>query len=159
VIETILQRLGEGCGTRFECECYDRGHLYNVAQFVDRGLLKPPVFVQTIFGFSGAMGPDPENLSHVHRIADKLFGNDYHWSILAAGRHQMGLCTVGAVMGANVRVGLEDSLYLGRGSLARSNAEQVGRIRQILELLSIDIATPDDVRKMLRLKGGDQVAF
>jgi uncharacterized protein (DUF849 family) len=159
VIETILIRLGKACGTRFECECYDLGHLYNVAHFLDRGLLKPPVFVQTIFGFSGAMGPDPENLSHVHRIAEKLFGSNYHWSILAAGRHQMGLCTVGAVMGANVRVGLEDSLHLGKGVLARSNAEQVTRIRQILELLSIEIATPDDVRAMLHLKGVDEVAF
>jgi uncharacterized protein (DUF849 family) len=159
VIETILCQLGDGCGTRFECECYDLGHLYNVAQFLDRGLLKPPVFVQTVFGFSGAMGADPENLTHVRRIADKLFGDDYHWSILATGRHQMGLCTVGAVLGANVRVGLEDSLYLGKGTLARGNAEQVARIRQILELLSIDIATPDDAREMLQLKGADQVGF
>jgi uncharacterized protein (DUF849 family) len=159
VIETILLKLGRGCGTRFECECYDLGHLYNVASFLDRGLLQPPVFVQTVFGFSGAMGPDPENLTHVRRIADKLFGDDYLWSILATGRHQMGLCTIGAVMGANVRVGLEDSLYLGKGTLARSNAEQVARIRQVLELLSIEIATPDEARAMLQLKGADQVGF
>jgi uncharacterized protein (DUF849 family) len=159
VIETILRKLGQGCGTRFECECYDLGHLYNVAQFLDRGLLTPPLFVQTVFGFSGAMGPDPENLTHVRRIADKLFGDDYQWSILATGRHQMGLCTVGAVMGANVRVGLEDSLYLGKGTLARSNSEQVTRIRKILELLSMEIATPDEARAMLQLKGADQVEF
>jgi uncharacterized protein (DUF849 family) len=159
VIETILRRLGEGCGTRFECECYDLGHLYNVAHYLDRGLLKPPVFVQTVFGFSGGMGPDPENLTHVRRIADKLFGDDYHWSILAAGRHQMALCTVGAVSGANVRVGLEDSLYLGKGTLARSNADQVARIRAILELLSLETATPAEAREMLRLKGADQVDF
>jgi len=159
VIETILRELGQGCGTRFECECYDLGHLYNVAQFLDRGLLQPPLFVQTVFGFAGGMGPDPENLAHIRRIADKLFGDAYHWSILATGRHQLGLCTVGAVMGANVRVGLEDSLYLGKGTLARSNAEQVARIRQILELLSIKVATPDEARQMLKLKGADQVAF
>jgi uncharacterized protein (DUF849 family) len=159
VIETILRKLGEAGDTRFECECYDLGHLYNVAHYLDRGLLKPPVFVQTVFGFSGGMGPDPETLAHVRRIADKLFGGDYHWSILAAGRHQLALCTVGAVSGANVRVGLEDSLYLGKGTLARSNAEQVARIRTILELLSFEIATPAEARGMLELKGADQVGF
>jgi uncharacterized protein (DUF849 family) len=158
-IERIIQELAEGCGTRFEFECYDVGHLYNLAHFVDRGLLKPPLFVQTIFGILGGIGADPENLVHMRRIADKLFGKDYHWSILAAGRHQIPLCTMGATMGANVRVGLEDSIYVGRGQLAKSNAEQVTRIRTILEALSLEVATPAEARQMLALKGGDQVAF
>jgi 3,5-dioxohexanoate:acetyl-CoA acetone transferase len=158
-IERIIQELAEGCGTRFEFECYDVGHLYNLAHFLDRGLLKPPLFVQTIFGILGGIGADPENLVHMRRIADKLFGGDYHWSILAAGRHQMPLCTMGATMGANVRVGLEDSIYVGRGQLAKSNAEQVTRIRTILEALSLEVATPAEARQMLALKGGDQVAF
>ena len=131
-IERILKDLGEGCGTRFEFECYDVGHLYTLAHFLERGLVKPPLFVQTIFGILGGIGPDPENVSHMRTIADKLFGRDYEWSILAAGRHQMGLITMGAVMGGHVRVGLEDSLYAGRGELARSNAEQVRKIRGIL---------------------------
>ena len=158
-IERILKELGEGCGTRFEFECYDVGHLYNLAHFVDRGLVKPPLFVQTIFGILGGIGADPENLAHMRRIADKLFGDDYDWSILAAGRHQMPLITMGAIMGGNVRVGLEDSLWLGRGQLAKSNAEQVSRIRTILEDLSLEIATPDEARQLLALKGGDAVAF
>ena len=141
-IERIIQELGEGYGTRFEFECYDVGHLYNLAHFLDRGLVKPPLFVQTIFGILGGIGADPENLLHMRRIADKLFGDDYHWSILAAGRHQMPLCTMGAIMGANVRVGLEDSIYLGKGQLAKSNAEQVAKIRTILEALSLEVATP-----------------
>jgi len=122
-IEFIFQALGEGCGTKFEFECYDVGHLYNLAHFVDRGLIKPPLFVQTVFGILGGIGADTENLAHMKRIADKLFGEAYYWSILGAGRHQMGLLTVGAQMGGNVRVGLEDSLYLGRGKLAESNAD------------------------------------
>jgi uncharacterized protein (DUF849 family) len=159
-IERILKDLGEGCGTRFEFECYDVGHLYNLAHFLDRGLVKPPLFVQTIFGILGGIGTDPENLMHMRRIANKLFGEDnYQWSILAAGRHQMPLCTLGATMGANVRVGLEDSIYAGRGQLAKSNAEQVAKIRRILEELSLDIASPDEARAMLALKGGDRVAF
>jgi len=158
-IETILKELGEGCGTRFEFECYDVGHLYNLAHFVDRGLVKPPMLVQTIFGILGGIGADPENLAHMKRIADKLFGDQYYWSILAAGRHQMPLVTMGAIMGGNVRVGLEDSLYLGKGQLAQSNAEQVRKIRGILENLSLKIATPDEARAALQLKGGDQVAF
>ncbi len=158
-IERILKDLGEGCGTRFEFECYDVGHLYNLAHFVDRGLVKPPFFVQTIFGILGGIGADPENLAHMKRIADKLFGDDYAWSILAAGRHQMPLITMGAIMGGNVRVGLEDSLWLGRGQLAKSNAEQVSRIRAIVENLSLEIATPDEARQLLALKGGDAVAF
>jgi uncharacterized protein (DUF849 family) len=158
-IERILKDLGEGCGTRFEFECYDVGHLYNLAHFVDRGLIKPPLFVQTIFGILGGIGADPENLAHMKRIADKLFGDSYAWSILAAGRHQMPLITMGAIMGGNVRVGLEDSLWLGRGQLAKSNAEQVSRIRTILENMSLEIASPDEARQVLALKGGDAVAF
>ena len=158
-IEEVLKQLGEGHGTRFEFECYDVGHLYTLAHFLDRKLVKPPLFVQTIFGILGGIGPDPENLMHMRKIADKLFGNDYQWSILAAGRHQMSLCTMGAVMGANVRVGLEDSIYVGKGELAKSNADQVKRIRTILEALSLEIATPAEARELLDLKGGDQVAF
>ena len=158
-IETLLQRLGEEGGTRFEFECYDVGHLYNLAHFLNRGLVRPPLFVQTIFGILGGIGPDPENVAHMRRIADKLFGGDYVWSILAAGRHQMPLITMGAVMGASVRVGLEDSLYLEKGRLAKSNAEQVTRIRSILESLSLTVATPDEARAMLALKGRSHVAF
>ena len=158
-IEYILKELGEGCGTRFEFECYDVGHLYNLAHFLDRKLVKPPLFVQTIFGILGGIGPDPENVQHMRTIANKLFGDQYHWSVLAAGRHQMPLISMAAIMGANVRVGLEDSLWLGRGQLAESNAAQVTRIRTILENLSLEIATPEEARKMLDLKGGDRVAF
>ena len=158
-IERFLKELGEGCGTRFECECYDVGHLYTLATFLDRGLIKPPLFVQTIFGILGGIGPSAEDVMHMRRIADRLFGNDYQWSVLAAGRHQMALCTMGALMGGNVRVGLEDSIYLGKGQLARSNAEQVAKIRSILESLSLEVATPAEARTMLALKGGDQVAF
>jgi uncharacterized protein (DUF849 family) len=158
-IEAILKELGEGCGTRFEFECYDVGHLYNLAHFLERGLVKPPLFVQTIFGILGGIGADPENLAHMRRIADKLFGDQYHWSILAAGRHQMPLITMGAIMGGNVRVGLEDSIYVGKGQLAKSNADQVRRIRAILENLSLEIASPKEARAALALKGGDMVAF
>ena len=158
-IERILKDLGEGCGTKFEFECYDVGHLYNLAHFLDRGLVKPPLFVQTIYGILGGIGADIENLVHMRRIADKLFGDAYQWSILAAGRHQLSFVTTGAIMGGNVRVGLEDSLYIGKGKLATSNAEQVSRIRTILENLSLEIATPKEARQMLALKGGDNVAF
>ncbi|MBV9863065.1 MAG: 3-keto-5-aminohexanoate cleavage protein [Alphaproteobacteria bacterium] len=158
-IEKVLKRLGEGCGTRFEFECYDVGHLYNLAHFLERGLVKPPLFVQTIFGILGGIGADIENLAHMKRIADKLFGDAYAWSVLAAGRHQLPFVTTAAVMGGNVRVGLEDSLWLGRGELAKSNADQVGRIRTILENLSLEIATPAEARSLLALKGGDDVAF
>jgi uncharacterized protein (DUF849 family) len=157
-IETILA-FGREAGTRFEFECYDVGHLYNLAHFLDRGLVKPPLFVQTIFGILGGIGADPENLTHMRRIADKLFGSDYQWSILAAGRHQMPLCTMGATMGANVRVGLEDSIYLAKGRLAESNAAQVAKIRRIVEELSLEVATPAEAREMLQLKGGDRVTF
>src|SRR5665213_4027328 len=158
-IERVLKELGEAHGTRFEFECYDVGHLYNLAHFLDRGLVKPPLFVQTIFGILGGIGADHENLVHMKRIADKLFGDDYAWSILAAGRHQLPLVTMGAIMGGNVRVGLEDSLYLGKGKLAESNADQVRRIRDILENLSLEVATPKEAREMLALKGGDRVTF
>ena len=158
-IERVIRELGDGCGTRFECECYDVGHLYTLAHFLDRKLLTPPLFVQTIFGVLGGIGPHPEDLAHMRRTADRLFGSDYQWSILAAGRHQMGLATMGATMGANVRVGLEDSIYLGPGELAKSNADQVRKIRAILENLSLEVATPAEARSMLKLKGGDQVAF
>ena len=158
-IERILKDLGEAHGTRFEFECYDVGHLYNLAHFLDRKLIQPPLFVQTIFGILGGIGADTENVTHMKHIADKLFGDNYYWSILAAGRHQMPLITMGAIMCGNVRVGLEDSLYLGRGQLAKSNAEQVKRIRTILENLSLEIASPDEARSMLALKGGDRVTF
>jgi uncharacterized protein (DUF849 family) len=158
-IEFMLKELGEGCGTRFEFECYDVGHLYNLAHFLERGLVKPPLFVQTIFGILGGIGADHENLVHMRRIADKLFGADYQWSILAAGRHQMSFVTMGAIMGGNVRVGLEDSLYIAKGKLAESNAHQVAKIKRIVEDLSLEVATPKEARAMLKLKGGDQVAF
>ena len=132
-IEYILKELGEGHGTRFEFECYDIGHLYTLAHFLDRGLVKPPLFVQSIFGILGGIGADEENLMHARRIANKLFGNDYQWSVLAAGRHQMNFVTMAAMLGGNVRVGLEDSLYIGRGKLAESNKDQVAKIRRFIE--------------------------
>jgi uncharacterized protein (DUF849 family) len=158
-IRHILKVLGEDCGTRFEFECYDVGHLYNLAHFMDEGLVKGPLFVQMIGGILGGIGPDPENLVFMKTTADRLFGNDYRFSVLGAGRHQMPLLTVGAVLGGNVRVGLEDSVYLGKGQLARSCAEQVRKIRRILEELSLEIATPDEARAMLGLKGRQAVAF
>ena len=158
-IERFLKDLGEGHGVRFECECYDVGHLYTLAHFLDRGLIKPPLFVQTIFGILGGIGTHPEDLQHMRRTADRLFGPDYQWSILAAGRHQMSMCTMGAMMGGNVRVGMEDSIYVGKGELAKSNADQVKKIRHILETLSLEIATPDEARQILQLKGGDKVGF
>ncbi|RYG07805.1 MAG: 3-keto-5-aminohexanoate cleavage protein, partial [Burkholderiales bacterium] len=156
-MEYTLEHLGEGCGTRFEFECYDVGHLYNLAHLAERGLVKPPFFVQTIFGILGGIGADTENLLHMKRMADKLFGGDYLWSVLGAGRHQMGLLTVGAQMGGNVRVGLEDSLYLAKGKLAESNADQVRKIRRILEDLSLEVASAEEVRTMLQLKGAANV--
>lgn len=158
-IEYILKELGEGCGTRFEFECYDVGHLYTLAHFLERGLVKPPLFVQTIFGILGGIGADIENLVHMRRIADKLFGENYEWSILAAGRHQMNFVTTGAIMGGHTRVGLEDSLYIGKGQLARSNAEQVAKIKRILQDQSLEVASPAEARAMLALKGGDRVEF
>lgn len=146
-------------GTRYEHECYDVGHLYNLAHFVDRGLVKPPFFVQTVFGILGGIGAEPDNVVFMRRTADRLFGNDYVWSVLAAGRHQMPLITQGAMMGGNVRVGLEDSLFISRGKLASSNAEQVHRIKDILAGLSLEIASPAEAREMLALKGANAVAF
>jgi uncharacterized protein (DUF849 family) len=158
-MEYTLKHLGEDCGTRFEFECYDIGHLYNLAHLLDRKLYKPPVMVQSIFGILGGIGADPDNLVHMKRIADKLFGNDYHWSVLAAGRHQMAFTTMAAIYGGSVRVGLEDSIYLGKGQLAKSNAEQVKKIRGILESLSLEIASADEAREMLALKGASNVGF
>jgi uncharacterized protein (DUF849 family) len=158
-IAYILEHLGEGCGTRFEFECYDVGHLYNLAHFLDRGLVKPPLFVQTIFGILGGIGAEHRNLTFMRETADHLFGDDYVWSVLAAGRHQMPFITAAAVMGGNVRVGLEDSLYLGKGKLARNSGEQVAKIRRILGELSLEVASPGEVRAMLGLKGADQVGF
>jgi uncharacterized protein (DUF849 family) len=158
-IEDILERLGRAHGTRFEFECYDTAHLYTLAHFLDRRLVEPPLFVQSIFGILGGTGADTENLLHAKRIADKLFGSDYRWSVMASGRHQIPFVTMGALNGSNVRVGLEDSLYAGRGKLASSNAEQVRLIRSILERLSFEIATPDEARTILQLKGRKNVKF
>ena len=158
-IERIIVEVGQAYGTKFEFECYDVNHLYTLAHFLDRKLLTPPLFVQTIFGLLGGIGADPEDLMHMRRTADRLFGKDYLWSILAAGKHQMGLCTMGAIMGGNVRVGLEDSLYIGKGALAKSNAEQVAKIRRILGELSLEVATAEEARDLLKLKGGEEVAF
>ena len=157
-IETIL-RIGNENGTRFEFECYDISHLYNLAHFVDRGLAKAPLFIQSVFGLLGGIGSHPEDLMHMKRTADRLFGQNYQWSILGAGRSQMSLAAQGAAQGANVRVGLEDSLWIAPGELARSNADQVTKIRQILTGLSLEIASPDEARALLDLKGGDDVNF
>lgn len=146
-------------GTRFEFECYDVAHLYNLAHFVERGLVKPPFFIQGVFGILGGIGPDPENVMHMKSTADRLFGEDFLFSALAAGRHQMRLVTLSALLGGSVRVGLEDSLYAGRGKMATSNAEQVAKIRRVLEELSLTVATPDEAREMMQTKGGDDVAF
>ncbi len=158
-IEYVLRELGETHGTKFEFECYDLGHLYNLAWFVDKGLVKPPFFIQMIYGILGGVGADMDNLMHMHTIAQKLFGDAYEWSVLAAGRNQMPFATQAGMMGGNVRVGLEDSLYIGKGELAKSNAEQVCKIRRILEDLSYTIATPEEARERLALKGGDMVGF
>lgn len=159
-IEYALKTLGEGHGTRFEFECYDLGHLYNVKWFVDKGLIKPPFFIQMVFGILGGAGADLDNLMHMHNIADKLFGvENYEWSVLAAGRHQMPFATQSAMLGGNLRVGLEDSLYIGPKQLAKSNAEQVLKIRSIVENLGLQVATPDEARSRLDLKGSDLVKF
>jgi len=158
-LETIMKRLGQGLGVRFEFECYDVGHLYNLAHMVDRGFVEPPFFVQTIFGILGGIAAEPAHLLHMRQTADRLFGNAYHWSVLAAGRHQMGFCTQAALMGGHVRVGLEDSIYIAAGELATGNAQQVAKIRRIIEELSLEVATPAETRAMLALKGADHVAF
>ena len=158
-IKEILQELGSH-GTRFEFECYDVGHLYNLAYFADQGLVKPPFFIQSIFGILGGLGPDPENLTLMRITADRLFGRDaYQFSVLGAGRHQLPFVTMGAIMGGNVRVGLEDSIYIAKGVKAKTSAEQVKKIRGILEDLSLEIATPADAREMLGLKGSSKVQF
>ncbi|WP_438396647.1 3-keto-5-aminohexanoate cleavage protein [Caballeronia sp. DA-9] len=157
-IEYILTSCGAN-GTRFEYECYDISHLYNLAHFVDRGLAKPPFFVQSVFGLLGGIGPHPEDLMHMRRTADRLFGSDYVWSILGAGRHQIPLATLGVAQGSNARVGLEDSLWIEAGKLAESSAAQVVKIRQVIEGLSLAIATPDEARAMLGLKGADNTNF
>lgn len=159
-IEYGLKELGEGHGTRFEFECYDLGHLYNLAYFVDKGLIKPPFFIQMVFGILGGVGADLDNLMHMHTIANKLFGaENYEWSVLAAGRHQMPFATQSAMLGGNLRVGIEDSIYSGPKQLAKSNAEQVTKIRTIIENLGHQIATPEEARQRLALKGADNVKF
>lgn len=157
-IELAVDRLTD-CGTRFEFECYDLGHLYNLAYFADRRLVEPPFFVQCIFGITGGIGADPQNVMVMKAAAERLFGDQHLFSVLAAGRHQLPFVTMSAILGGSVRVGLEDSLYLARGQLARSSAEQVVRIRGVLDALSIPIATPQEARAMLRTKGSSNVAF
>ena len=157
-IEYILTTCAEN-DTRFEFECYDTAHLYNLKYFFDRGLVKAPLFIQTVFGIQGGIGTHPEDVLHMKRTADRLFGDAYRWSVLGAGASQMRVTAMAAAMGGNVRVGLEDSLWLGKGVPAKSNAEQVAKIRRILEELSLEIATPAEAREMLKLKGGDLVGF
>ena len=158
-IEYALRELGDGHGTRFEFECYDLGHLYNLAHVVDKGFVKPPFFIQLIFGILGGVGADPDNLTHMHNTAVKLFGDDFEWSVLAAGRHQMPFATQASLRGGNVRVGLEDSLYIGKGELATSNGQQVEKVRGIVESLGMTAATPDEARDRLALKGANKVMF
>jgi len=158
-IARILTELGQERGARFEFECYDLGHLYMLRHFADRGLIEAPFFIQFVFGVLGGMGPDPENLSHMVRIADKLFGEDYMFSVLAAGRHQMPMAAQAAAMGGHVRVGLEDSLTIARGTLARSNAEQVEKVRGIVEAMGREVVDADGARRLLRLKGADRTAI
>jgi uncharacterized protein (DUF849 family) len=158
-IEYMLNVVGPETGARFECEAYDTSHLYTLAYYLDKGLIQPPIFVQTIFGTMGGIGTDVDHIVQMRRTAERLLGDAYEWSVLGAGRYQMGVVTAAAIMGAHVRVGLEDSLYLGKGELAKSNADQVRKIRGILEALSLEIATPDEAREILCLKGRDQVAY
>ena len=157
-IETALKELSVS-GTRYEFECYDTAHLYNLAHFVERGLVKAPFLVQSVFGILGGIGSHPEDVMHMKRTADRLFGDDYRWSVLGAGRSQMKIAAMAASMGANVRIGLEDSLWIGPGQLASSNAQQVRKVRDILEGLGLEIASPDEAREILQLKGAAQVAF
>jgi uncharacterized protein (DUF849 family) len=158
-IAQIVRELGDEQGTRFEFECYDVGHLYMLAHFAGQGLIKAPFFIQCILGVLGGIGPQASNLTHMVSVADHLFGDDYYLSVIGAGRHQMSVAAVSLALGGSVRVGLEDSLYIGKGRLAVSNAEQVAKVRRIAEELSLDIATPDEARLMLGLKGGSAVAF
>jgi uncharacterized protein (DUF849 family) len=157
-IEYILKTCA-GNGTRFEVECYDIGHLYTLAHFAERKIIEPPFFVQSVFGILGGIGPHPEDVAHMKRTADRLFGDAYRWSVLGAGRNQLPIAGMAASMGGNVRVGLEDSLWAGPGRLAKSNAEQVRLVRQIIEGLGHEIASPDEAREILALKGGDRVGF
>jgi uncharacterized protein (DUF849 family) len=157
-IERLVTELGAN-GTKFEFECYDVGHLYNLAHFVDRKLAQPPLFVQTVFGILGGIGPEAENLMHMKATADRLFGDDYYWSVLGAGRHQTSLVTMSAILGGSVRVGLEDSIYLAKGELAKSNADQVAKICRILTELSLETASPQEARQMLGLKGPPETAI
>jgi len=157
-IEKILTTCAEN-GTRFEIECYDIGHLYTLAHFVERGLVKPPFFVQSVFGILGGIGAHPEDVMHMKRTADRLFGDAYRWSVLGAGRNQMPVAMQSVLMGGNLRVGLEDSIWAGKGRLAASNAEQVTIARQMVESLGLEIATPEEARDILKLKGADKVAF
>jgi uncharacterized protein (DUF849 family) len=157
-IANILESCSDN-DTRFEIECYDIGHLYTAAHFLERRLLKPPLFIQSVFGIRGGIGPHPEDVMHMKRTADRLFGDAYYWSVLGAGRNQMFIAAMSAVMGGNVRIGLEDSLWLGRGQLAKSNAEQVAKARRLIEEVGLAIATPAEAREMLKLKGGRNVAF
>ncbi len=158
-IAHVIGEMGTKRGARFEFECYDMGHLYMLRHFTDRGLIKAPLFIQFVFGVLGGMGADPENLIHMKRLADKLFADDYQWSVLAAGRNQMPFVSIAASMGGHVRVGLEDSLTISKGTLAKSNAEQVTKAREIVERLGRVVATPDETRKILALKGADRTAF
>ncbi len=158
-IAYVAEQLGQGHGVKFEHECYDVGHLYNLKFCMDSGLFKPPVFIQFIFGILGGIGPDIDNLVFMKRTADRLFGDDYQWSVLGAGAAQMPFATTATQLGGNIRVGLEDSLMIGRGKLASSNAEQVSKIRRIVEELGCEVAAPDEAREMLDLKGGDRVNF
>jgi uncharacterized protein (DUF849 family) len=161
-IEFVLRTLGGtggDAGTRFEFECYDTSHLYNLAHFLERGLVRPPLFVQSVFGILGGIGAHPEDVIHMKRTADRLFGNQYKWSVLGAGKNQLAIAAQSAAMGGHVRVGLEDSLWAGPGKLAQSNADQVRMARQIIEGLGRSVATPDEAREILALKGGDKVAF
>ncbi len=158
-VARIVEIMGKGHGTRFEFECYDIGHLYSLAHCLDKKIVEPPLFVQSIFGILGGIGAEPRNLMFMRETADRLFGKDYIWSVLAAGRHQMNFSTMSGILGGNVRVGLEDSLYIAKGKFAKSNAEQVTKIRRILEELSLEIATPAEARAILHLKGGDRVGF
>lgn len=157
-IRTILETLGPS-GTRYEFECYDTSHLHNLHYFYAEGLVKPPLFIQTVFGLLGGIGSHPDEVLHMKRTADRLFGDDYRWSVLGAGRQQMPIAAMAAAMGGNVRVGLEDSLWLGAGKLAETNAAQVTQVRKIIEGLGLDVASPDEAREMLALKGGDRVGF
>ena len=157
-IETALTQMSAN-DTRYEFECYDTAHLYNLKHFVDRGLVKPPYFVQTVFGLLGGIGAHPDDVMHMKRTADRLFGDDYYWSVLGAGVAQMKVAAMAAAMGGNVRVGLEDSLWIGKGRLAESNAQQVRKVREILDGLGLEVATPTEARAILQLKGKDRVAF